>query len=229
MTEPTPALDFSMFSRADLVNLCHQRSYPETTQMQAQLADVSDGPDLDRLRAEIVGFVMDQVAQNLTAILPVFERTKPKSLADIGCGYAFIDLLIYRRYGCKLLLIDIEKTDEIYFRYREKGAGYSNLTTARAFLLANGVPPKSITTLNPTVDDLDTAPRVDMALSLLSCGFHYPVATYIDFVHSHVTKALVMDVRRRNGAEGREAIDTWGASRVIHRGPKHDAIAALRW
>ena len=66
MTEPTPALDFSMFSRADLVNLCHQRSYPETTQMQAQLADVSDGPDLDRLRAEIVGFVMDQVAQNLT-------------------------------------------------------------------------------------------------------------------------------------------------------------------
>lgn len=229
MTEQAPALDFSMFSRADLVNLCHQRSDSESTRMQAQLADVADGPDLDRLRHEIVTYVMDLVAQNLTAILSIFERVNPKSIADIGCGYAFIDLLLYRRYGCKLLLIDIEKTDEIYFRYREKGAGYSNLTTARAFLLANGVPPKSITTLNPTVDDLDTAPKVDMALSLLSCGFHYPVATYIDFIHNHVTKALVMDVRRRNDDEGRGAIDTWGTSRVIHRGPKHNAIAALRW
>lgn len=230
MTDTTlNGLDISMFGRADLVNLFYQRTYDETAAMQARLADTPDGPAFDALRAEMVGFVMARIEENLTAIAPVFDRVRPKSLADIGCGYAFIDLLIYRRYGCRLVLIDIEKTDEVYFRYREKGAGYSNLATARAFLTANGVPDRAITTINPGRQDLARAPRVDMAMSLLSCGFHYPVSTYIDFIGSHVTKALVMDVRRRNGIEGRETIDGWGASRVIHRGVKHDAIAALRW
>ncbi|MBS0564941.1 MAG: hypothetical protein JSR87_10840 [Proteobacteria bacterium] len=230
LDKPPPALDVSMFSRADLVNLCHQRTYPETTEMQARLADVGEeGPAFERLRTRITGFVMGEVERNFDAILPAFEKIRPKSLADIGCGYAFIDLLIHRRYGCKLALIDIEETGEIYFMYREKGAGYSNLATARAFLTANGVPDAAITTINPGKQDLARAPRVEMAISLLSCGFHYPVATYVDFVRSHVSKGLLMDVRRRRGAEGREVIDSWGASRIIHRGVKHDAIAALRW
>ena len=218
-----------MFGRGDLMNLCYQRTYPETTEMQARLQQVGDGPEFDALRAEIIGFVLREIERNFDAILPVFEKIRPKSLADIGCGYAFIDLMVYRRYGSRLVLIDIEKTDEIYFMYREQGAGYSNLATARTFLEANGVPASAITTINPNQQTLDKLPKVDMAMSLLSCGFHYPVATYIDFIRTHVTKALVMDVRRRRGAEGREVIDSWGASRVIHRGVKHDAIAALRW
>lgn len=229
MTLSSADLDISMFSKADLMNLCYQRSSDPTVEMQSRLAEVPDGPAFEQLRAEIIDFVMNEISENFEAITEVFEKVKPRSLADIGCGYAFIDLLIHRRYGNKIVLIDIEKTDQIYFRYRDEGAGYNNLATARAFLEANGVPANAITVINPNNSDLTKAPKVDMAMSLLSCGFHYPVATYIDFVRSHVSKALLMDIRRRRNAEGREAMDTWGSSRVVHRGIKHDCIVALRW
>jgi SAM-dependent methyltransferase len=221
-------LDISMFRKSDLINLCYQRSSAPTEAMQRQIMALDDGPEFDRLRTEIIQFVLDEIAENLAAVAQVFDKVRPKSLADIGCGYAFIDLMIYRRYGAKLVLIDIEKTDTIYFMYNEKGAGYSNLATARAFLEANGVPSKSIVTINPETTDLARAPKVDMAMSLLSCGFHYPVATYADFFHSHVGKALLLDIRRRK-PQGRDLMDEWGSSRILHRGIKHDSIAALRW
>lgn len=229
MTISVAELDVSMFTKTDLTNLCHQRSTDQTEEMQRRLLAIGENdPAFGPLRQEIVQYVMDHIAANLTAVLPIFEKVRPKSLADIGCGYAFIDLMIHRLYGTKLVLIDIEKTDEIYFKYQEKGAGYSNLGTARAFLEANGVPSKSILTINPEKGDLHRAPKVDMAMSLLSCGFHYPVATYADFFHSHVGKALLLDIRRRK-PEGRALMDEWGTSRILHRGPKHDSVAALRW
>lgn len=229
MTIPVADLDISMFAKADLINLCYQRATDETQAMQRRLVAVGENdPAFGPLRHEIVQYAMDHIAANLTAVLPIFEKVRPRRLADIGCGYAFIDLMIHRLYGTKLVLIDIEKTDDIYFKYEEKGAGYSNLGTARAFLEANGVPSKSIQTINPEEGDLQRASKVDMAMSLLSCGFHYPVATYADFFHSHVGKALLLDIRRRK-PEGRAVMDEWGTSRILHRGPKHDSVAALRW
>lgn len=229
MTISVAELDVSMFSQADLINLCHQRFTDQTEEMQRRLMAIGESdPAFALLRLEIVQYVLDHIAANLAAVLPIFEKVRPKRLADIGCGYAFIDLMIHRLYGTKLVLIDIERTDNIYFKYQEKGAGYSNLGTARAFLEANGVPSKSILTINPEKSDLQQAPKVDMAMSLLSCGFHYPVATYAGFFHSHVGKALLLDIRRRK-PEGRALMDEWGTSRILHRGPKHDSVAALRW
>ncbi len=220
--------DFSMFTRGDLMKLCHQRSSDPTVAMQARLETVADGPEFEALRAEITTFVMAEIEETFAAIRPVFDKIKPKSLADIGCGYAFIDLLIYRATGCRLTLIDIEETERIYFRYHPEGAGYSNLSVARAFLEANGVPTAKITTLNPKSGDLSGLPPVDMAMSLLSCGFHYPVATYMDFIRSHVGKGVVMDLRRR-APEGRALLEEWGTTRTLHRGIKHDSVVALRW
>lgn len=222
-------LDISMFGKADLINLCYQRSSPPTEAMQARLLPMTEGDaGFSTLRTEIIQFVMDEIAANFAAILPIFEKVRPRRLADIGCGYAFIDLMIHHLYGTKLVLIDIEKTDAIYFRYHEKAAGYSNLATARAFLEANGVPAKSILTLNPDRSDIARAPKVDMAMSLLSCGFHYPVATYMDFFRSHVGKAILLDIRRRR-PEGRDLMEEWGTTRILNRGIKHDSICALRW
>lgn len=229
MTIPVASLDVAMFTKADLVNLCYQRSSEPTVEMQGRLLSMGETDKaFPGLRADIIQFVLDEIGANLAAISPIFEKIRPRSLADIGCGYAFIDLMIHRLYGTRLVLIDIETTGTIYFRYHEKGAGYSNLATARAFLEANGVPGKSIQTINPDKSDIARAPRVDMAMSLLSCGFHYPVATYRDFFQSHVEKALLLDIRRRR-PEGRELMDQWGTTRVLHRGIKHDSICAVRW
>lgn len=219
-------LDFSMFGRADVAKLCHQR----TRRTRAQRNDPAfeqDGPDYEALKAEILGIVWEEIAEDFARIEETIAHVQPAKLADIGCGYAFLDLMIHRRFGCKLVLIDIEETEEIYFRFREEGAGYSDLSTARAFLEANGVPKGDIRTVNPKSQSLKASGGVDMAISLLSCGFHYPAGTYEDYFRDQVKKAVLLDVRRRT--DGREVLDRLGPTRVVAKGRKHDTVVCRKW
>lgn len=109
---------------------------------------------------------------------PHLARFNPKTVADIGCGYGFIDLFIARDFDTDLVLIDIEESETRKFGYRNDGAGYSNLGTAKTFLAANGIPPDAVTLVNPRKADVLATQGIDVAISLLSCGFHYPLSTY---------------------------------------------------
>ena len=219
-------LDFSMFSREDVRKLCHQRTN-NTKMLANDPALDEDGPEYEALKARIISAVYQEIVENFNEIEETIARIAPLRVADIGCGYAFVDLMLHRRFGCKVLLIDIEETDEIYFKFREQGAGYSNLATARAFLEANGVPAADIRTVNPTKQDLTKAGKVDLAISLLSCGFHYPAATYETFYRDQVSRAVLLDVRNRT--DGREVLDRLGPTRIVVSGRKHECIVARKW
>ncbi|MCC6008884.1 MAG: class I SAM-dependent methyltransferase, partial [Rhodobacteraceae bacterium] len=115
------------------------------------------------------------------------------------CGYGLADLLIHRSTGAELVLIDIEANDQRHFGFRDEGAAYADLAKARAFLEANGVDSAAITTRNLRHESLTDLRKVQLAVSFLSCGFHYPVSTYADFFEQQVTKsgAVILDLRER--------------------------------
>lgn len=137
----------------------------------------------------------------------------PKSIADIGCGYAIFDLFFWRDFPGRLLLIDLEDNEVRHFGFKEKGAAYSNLEVARRFLAANGVPDGSIVCANPQKDNLEQLAPVDMAVSFISCGFHYPWQTYERFFQHQVAQdgAIILDLRQRKAASGREELKRIGA------------------
>ena len=110
--------------------------------------------------------------------LEAVDAINPKRAADIGCGYAFSSLLLHRRYGCEVALIETEEGGSRRFGFQGEAAGYASLKTARAFLARNGVPPEQITVCNPKTEDTGTLGTFDLVISLASCGFHYPVETY---------------------------------------------------
>ena len=168
------------------------------------------GPELAMRAARLL-------KQEFDDLLPRLEPLNIKHLADIGCGYGFFDLFAYHALGCSLLLIDVEENDHRHFGYKDEGAAYSNLATARAFLTANGVPQDAITTWNPEREDLPEIAQIDLAVSLLSCGYHYPVDMYLPFFRFAVRKGghVLLDIRAGKITETNRALKRLGTVEVL--------------
>jgi hypothetical protein len=218
------ALDYSMLDTRQVINLCLQRSdrLGKLIPSRSKSGEAWDGlmqAAVAEHRQTILDAVTAELEDIFDKIAPQIEQIAPRRLADIGCGQAFIDLLIHRRFECDLVLIDIETSSDIHFGFSGEGAGYADLATARAFLVANGVPDAAITTINPRDAALAEVGKVDMAISLLSCGFHYPVETYDAFFKAQVSKAILLDCRNTKG--GKKALSHYGTVTEVGAAKKH--------
>lgn len=213
------------FAEADVVNLILQRSEIIRDQhrpgkvvgawVEGDLAPAlalvqSMGDELIRRAAAIILMEYREIAEAIASLAPA-------RVADIGCGYAMFDLFLWQAHKPKLLLIDLEETEERHFGYRETGAAYSSLDVARTFLKDNGVKSADITCLNPAKDDLGRRKPVDLAVSFISCGFHYPVDTYLGYFETGVAEkgGVILDFRARKAREGIEKLRALGAVEIL--------------
>lgn len=200
-------MDFSMFSRGDLLNLILQRSevlhdVPRSGRLIRAWMRGNSAPleeQVDRLGPEIAERAFTVIDSEFGVMRPALDRLAPRRVADIGCGYGLVDLLIHRATGAEIVLIDTEQNEHRHFGFQDEGAAYADLSKARAFLEANGVDSAAITTLNPLHDPLSKLRKVNLAISLLSCGFHFPVSTYGAFFDQQITKngAVILNMRKR--------------------------------
>lgn len=228
------SLDISMFTAKDVENLILQRSEVlwDVPRAGRVVKEWSEG-DPTRMMAEIearsdvlIRRAAAFIHQEFEELRPTLDQLSLGRVADIGCGYAMFDLFLARTYGSHITLIDIEQNDERHFGYRETGAAYTSLERAREFLEANGVAPDMITTCNPEKDDLDKIGDLDLAASFVSCGYHYPVATYAAFFDRAVKPggAVLLDIRRRARKAQRETLNALGEAEFLgetSRGTAH--------
>ena len=213
-------LSFDAFAPQDLVNLIMQRSeiihdQPRSGRIIRAWSSGNAAPALALVHERGVELARRAAAIILLEYLEirhVIEKANPRSVADIGCGYAMFDLFLWKDHKCNLNLIDLETSEERHFGYDETGAAYSSLSVARAFLLENGVDKDDITCLNPRADDLDRIAPIDLAMSYISCGYHYPVQTYGYFFNDVVAKdgAIILDLRSRRLSEGTKVLENFG-------------------
>ena len=219
------ALNYDMLGHGDLVNIVLQRSevLSDVPQPNGVIRDwVAGDPTLMNQVVRSKGSVLAQRAAQVIhgefeALCPVMDQIKPTYLADIGCGYAFFGLFAHRRYGCDLLLIDVEENDRRHFGFDEEAAAYTSLETARDFLVANGVPAAKIHTWNPELQDAPADDKVDLAVSFLSCGFHFPVDMYVPFFRYGVVPdgAVMLDLRAAEFQENKRLLKTLGHVQVL--------------
>jgi len=122
-----------------------------------------------------------------------------QTIWDVGAGFAGIDVFLSKHYknDPELYLTDFNKTDQnIFYGFNPGGyCAYNSFDIAKELLETNGVK-------NYYFDDLNGVRNIpasaDIILSLLSCGFHYPVSTYQnDFIiRSHLRTVLILDIRK---------------------------------
>lgn len=126
----------------------------------------------------------------------------PKTIIDIGCGYAHESEYFHKKYGSKLYLLDGDKDKnkeeqnrqinwgpssnlQWYNSKKELGESFKQRKIEYTFIdLSRG---------ETLPDDL----KVDMIWSFASCGAHYPVTDYKELIakHSDENTRFIFDLR----------------------------------
>jgi SAM-dependent methyltransferase len=215
---------------SDLANIILQRSevladLPRPGKIIRAWESGDDRPMLaqvQRLGTDIARRAATVIAAEYAALRPVLAEAPPQRVGDIGCGYALFDLFLARDFAADLLLIDIEMNERRHFGFQEQGAAYASLAVARALLQANGVAAGRIVTLNPARADVLQAGKVDLAVSFLSCGFHYPVDAYIPFFETCLNPGgrIILDLRAGTADTQQARLAHLGTVRVLPGPPK---------
>lgn len=159
----------------------------------------------------------------------IFAEHPPQRVADIGCGYAIFDLFLAQEYDCDLVLIDLEQSDNRHFGFKREGAAYSNLEVAARFLRDNGVAKERIRTLNPATEPVEGLGDIDLAVSFISCGFHYPWQTYEAFFRGSVQPGgrIILDIRLAKATEAKQDLAQLGEYAVLDAGTSDKAVRAM--
>jgi len=172
----------------------------------------------------------EEMQREFHALRPHLPSTC-RGVLDIGCGVAGIDALVSRFYEHEPELYLLDRTvieRSVFYMFREHGAFYNSLEVARDVLVANGVDNSRIHLLEAG-RDRPLAQSVDLALSLISWGFHYPVSTYLDAVWSALRPGgkVLLDIRA--GTDGlAQLAERFSSIEVIMTTRKQSRVIATK-
>ncbi len=126
-----------------------------------------------------------------------------QSVLDIGCGIAGINILVnqhYKNLDIKFYLLDkSEIENNVFYLFNSKGAFYNSLELACDTLSTNGILRKNIIPIVANEkNEIAIDEKIDLIISLISWGFHYPVSTYLDRAYEILSEngRLIIDVRK---------------------------------
>lgn len=160
--------------------------------------------------------------------------TKPNKILDIGCGICgWICQGIFGENDkdFKIYLIDKTKVDEkVYYGYEKEGSFYNSMEIAFQNLMKNGIESKNIFMQEATEDNkIFFKEKFDLIVSFISCGFHYPVETYLDQIYEKLNEGgvLIIDIRKEtNGIP--KINDVFGNYEIIREENKYLRIKAVK-
>ncbi|WP_138933157.1 SAM-dependent methyltransferase [Roseovarius arcticus] len=229
-TEAINSLDLSCFERDDYLNLLLQRSevmfdIPKSGQIikawnRGNVEPIS--AVIDDLGIKIAQRAAGVIHAEYLAIEGLLKELKPRRIADIGCGYGFFDLFAAMSLKTEIVLIDLEQNEHRHFGFKDQGAAYSSLKVARQLLVANNVPAADIECVNPRETSPETINPVDLVVSFISCGFHYPVDSYLPTIDKALKPggAAIFDLRATTESEQVEKLAQFGTVTTIAARPK---------
>ncbi len=174
----------------------------------------------------------EDIAREYESIRPALPE-QCSAILDVGCGIGGIDVMLNRHYAESrptFFLLDKTQVDSVYYGFKSKGAFYNSLDVAKEVLIANGVAGEKIELVQATEHNrIEIEGPVDLVISLISWGFHYPVETYLDRVHELLRPGghLILDVRK--GTNGEATIRHKFASvREIEATQKYTRVLAVK-
>ena len=131
------------------------------------------------------------------------------SILDIGCGLGILDLCIYEHYhrdnDLRFYLFDKSDYEEnLYFGFEENAAFYNDLQLVEEIFSNYGIANDKIITMEAENENLASLTNIDLVISSIAWGFHFPVRKYVEEVNKlmHQDSVLIMDLRKgQNGIE----------------------------
>ena len=132
----------------------------------------------------------------------VGNKTPVRNVLDIGCGIAGWQCFLPDYANPKIYLIDKSQVDDnLYYGFKAKTSFYNSMEIAKKNLLANGVPGENII-MHEADNTIPFETNFDLVVSFISCGFHYPVETYLDEIYESLSEGGVLIIDLRKGTNG---------------------------
>lgn len=135
----------------------------------------------------------------LAPYLPRINRERVERILDIGCGLGGIDIKIYHHYRQnshwpEMLLMDGDEVGEERYGYQELIDYYNSRIVLVKLLKINRV--EHFRLLEPGAKFKENS--LDIVLSLLSWGHHYPIDEYLESVSLALRPGgrLILDLRK---------------------------------
>jgi len=158
------------------------------------------------------------------------ELNSFETVLDIGCGLAGIDYFLAKHNpAAKIYLLDATKKEKnIYYGYADRGCNYNDLTLALGFLKMNGI--ENDLMIYDIFEEFEW-PKVDLVISLISWGFHYPVETYLDQVVKILNEGglIIIDIRKNISPDPRKLFEDRGfKTEIIQYSMKYLRIKAYK-
>jgi len=152
---------------------------------------------------------------------------KDFKILDIGCGIAGWQCFLEK--GEKIYLIDKTKVDEkVYYGYQKKTAFYNSMKIAKKNLIANGIKAEKIF-MQEANNKIQFGVKFDLIVSFISCGFHYPVKTYLNQIYEKLEEGGTLMIDIRKGTDGASKIkNLFGNISVIKQENKYLRVKAVK-
>jgi SAM-dependent methyltransferase len=128
-----------------------------------------------------------------------FLKSPPKNILDIGCGLAFESEMLQKKYNSDLYLLDgdFETTKD-----RERDRKFGDSESLRFYTklddLRQSFDSRNLRYTLVDANDIKIESDVvfDLVYSNVSCGYHYPLTTYLELLKAHTNKdsLLIFDI-----------------------------------
>lgn len=134
--------------------------------------------------------------------IKLYLPENPKKIVDIGCGLAILDVFLYNFYkkdDITFYLFDRHKIDkEIHYAYTENPSFYNNLEYSKEICIDNGIKEQNIQIVKASKENLSELSNIDLVISTLAWGFHFPVSIYVKEVYDMISPngICILDVRK---------------------------------
>ena len=172
--------------------------------------------------------------QEFLQIRPFLPETC-ESILDIGCGIAGIDAFINNHYNNSppnFHLLDKTQVEKnIFYMFKETGAFYNCLKSSKKLLNENDISYGKINLHEANKENKIHLPDVsiDIIISLISWGFHYPLDTYLEEAYRtlKMNGILILDIRKDSGGENK-LINRFHEVSIIHENKRSTRFYAVK-
>ena len=122
-----------------------------------------------------------------------------KNIMDIGCGIGLIDIFLNNYFtDCqKFYLLDKNNIDsKIVYGFSDNYESYSIANITKNFLINNNIQEQKLNLIDVSKNFSIKPNSVDLCISLVSMGYHYPFSTYLETIKnaSNSNTVFIFDI-----------------------------------
>ena len=235
MKVPNEALKYILFQRTGYLRLTNTFAYRALNRITPfsiynQVVTIESRINPSRIKK----LFEDDIKNEYLSIKDFLPETC-SSILDIGCGVAGIDVFLNYHYQDQhptFYLLDKTHTeDSVFYAFNTKGAFYNSLNVAKTMLIENNTSERFVHLVEATDNnDIKIYRNVDLIISLISWGFHYPVETYLEKAYSLLVKGGSMIIDVRKGTNGIAMIKSlFDEVKIILDAEKFQRVLALKY